>query len=668
MKKLIYLWLFMPLIVIAQPDRPQQMADSLWQVWQDETRSDSVRLDALDAFIWRVYLFTQPDSAFYFAQMEYEFASNRSLQRQMADALNTQGITFAIRSNYKNAIDYFVSSLKIKEEIGDLKGVANLLNNIGIIYEKQRDYQQAIDYYMQSMEIQEELGNMKGMANALNNIGNSFYNQNEYVNAIEYHERSLIIKEETGDKKGISESLNNLGLVYQKQGNSAKALDAFTQSLKIKEEFGDKQAIANTLNNIGFLYLELGNYDSALEFSQRALDIADEIGAVSQTRDAANSLWIIYKKTANYKQSLEMYELHVKMNDSILSEENVKEVIRQEYQYAYEKQAAADSVANAKAAEIKNAQIAQQQAELKAKRNQQYGLFIGFVLMVILAGSTYFRFKSKKKANEVLHKTLTDLKATQQQLIHAEKMASLGELTAGIAHEIQNPLNFVNNFSEVSHELIDELNEEIENEEYEEVKLIATDVKTNLEKITHHGKRAEAIVKGMLQHSRNSSGQKEPTDIRALAEEYLKLSYHGLRARDENFQAHFSITANESIPKIKIVAQDMGRVLLNLINNAFYAVDKKSKQGIENYQPEISVEIKKLDEKIEIRVKDNGDGIPKEIKDKIFQPFFTTKPTGEGTGLGLSLSYDIVNKGHNGTLNVISKENKGTEIVILLPI
>ena len=668
MKRLIYIGLFVPILSIAQPGPPQQMADSLWQVWQDETLSDSMRLDAMNTFIWRAYLFTQPDSAFYYAQMEYEFARNKGLQMQMADALNTQGISFAIRSDYENAINYFVSSLKIKEEIGDQTGVADLLNNIGIIYENQGDYQQAIDNYSQSMEIQEELGNKKGMANALNNIGNIYYNQNDYAKATDYHKRSLKLKEELGDKKGISESLNNLGLVYQKQGEATKALDAFTHSLHIKEEFGDKQTIANSLNNIGFLYLEQGNYDSALLFSLRALNIAKKIGAVFQTRDAANSLWEIYQKTGNYKQALEMYKLHVQMRDSILSEKNVKEVIRQEYQYAYEKQAAADSVANAKEAEIKNAQIAQQQAELKAKRNQQYGLFIGFVLMVILAGSTYFRFKSKKKANEVLHKTLADLKATQQQLIHAEKMASLGELTAGIAHEIQNPLNFVKNFSEVNRELITELREEIENGDFEEVKAIADDLEQNEVKIIHHGKRADAIVKGMLQHSRSSSGQKEPTNINALADEYLRLAYHGLRAKDKSFNADFKTAFDTDIPKIEIIPQDIGRVLLNLINNAFYTVDKKAKQNEGDYKPEVLVRTKKLDNKIEISVKDNGNGIPEEIKDKIFQPFFTTKPTGEGTGLGLSMSYDIITKGHRGELRVETIAGEGTEFIILLPI
>ncbi len=268
---------------------------------------------------------------------------------------------------------------------------------------------------------------------------------------------------------------------------------------------------------------------------------------------------------------------------------------------------------------------------------------------------------------EELRISFENLKAAQSQLIQSEKMASLGELTAGIAHEIQNPLNFVNNFSEVSNELIDEMMEEIDNNDLEEVKAIAGDVKQNLDKINHHGKRADAIVKGMLQHSRSSDGKKEPTDINALADEYLRLAYHGIRAKDKSFNAALKTDFDESIGKVNIAAQDVGRVILNLITNAFYAVDEKKLSAAENYEPTVTVSSKKNAEKIEIKVADNGNGIPKSALDKIFQPFFTTKPTGQGTGLGLSLSYDIV-KAHGGELKVETNMNEGTQMRIILPL
>jgi len=267
-----------------------------------------------------------------------------------------------------------------------------------------------------------------------------------------------------------------------------------------------------------------------------------------------------------------------------------------------------------------------------------------------------------------LEKTLTDLQATQQQLVHSEKMASLGELTAGIAHEIQNPLNFVNNFSEVSGELIDEMNEEIKKGDLKEVTAIGADLKENLTKIHHHGKRADSIVKGMLQHSRSNNGQKEPTDLNALADEYLRLAYHGLRAKNKSFNATMETDFDTKLPKVNVVPQDIGRVLLNLITNAFHAVGDRKETSLEGYEPTVWVKTRITDNGVEITVRDNGGGIPENIKDKIFQPFFTTKPTGEGTGLGLSMSYDIVTKGHGGQLKVISEVGAGSEFLIILPV
>ena len=269
--------------------------------------------------------------------------------------------------------------------------------------------------------------------------------------------------------------------------------------------------------------------------------------------------------------------------------------------------------------------------------------------------------KEIKKAYDELEMAHADLKATQNQLIHSEKMASLGELTAGIAHEIQNPLNFVNNFSEVSEELLEEMKEEIESGNKEDALQIVQDLTQNLGKINHHGQRASSIVKGMLQHSRASSDEKQLTDINALADEYLRLAYHGLRAKDKSFNANYTTELAEGLPEINVVPQDIGRVLLNLINNAFQAVREVA-------DPEVVVTTKHSAESIEISVKDNGPGIPEDIKGKIFQPFFTTKAAGEGTGLGLSLSYDIVTKGHGGEIKVKTEPGKGAEFVIYLKV
>ena len=372
----------------------------------------------------------------------------------------------------------------------------------------------------------------------------------------------------------------------------------------------------------------------------------------------------IYQQTGKAEKANQAYQVYINLKDSILSDQEKFRTIS----FETEQQITDNEIAISKLESVN---------KLSAQsRNFTIGIA---ALLFILAGSIYYRFQSKKKANKVLEKTLTDLKSTQSQLIQSEKMASLGELTAGIAHEIQNPLNFVNNFSEVSAELVDEMNDEIGKGNIEDAKQIAQDLKQNLEKINLHGKRAGDIVKGMLQHSRSSNGVKAPTDINALCDEYLRLSYHGLRAKDKSFNATMIPIAigtdfDESIGKINIIPQDIGRVVLNLLTNAFYVVGERLKAGKAElvdagiiYEPTVIVSTKKVDDKVFISIKDNGGGIPQKVLDKIFQPFFTTKPTGQGTGLGLSLSYDII-KAHAGELKVETKEGEGSEFIIKLPV
>jgi signal transduction histidine kinase len=274
----------------------------------------------------------------------------------------------------------------------------------------------------------------------------------------------------------------------------------------------------------------------------------------------------------------------------------------------------------------------------------------------------------KQKAKLKIEKAYKELKSTQAQLIQREKMASLGELTAGIAHEIQNPLNFVNNFSEVSTELLDEMQAELKQGHTPDALQIAAEVKNNLQKISHHGRRADVIVKNMLQHSRKTSGSKEPADLNALVDEYLRLSYHGFRAKDKSFNAILETHFDPTVGKVNMIGQDIGRVLLNLFNNSFYSVAKKNAAEGKEYEPIIIVSTVRKDDVVEVYVKDNGVGISETVLDKIYQPFFTTKPTGEGTGLGLSLSYDIITKGHGGKMEVETREGEGAEFIIYLPV
>jgi ligand-binding sensor domain-containing protein/signal transduction histidine kinase len=311
-----------------------------------------------------------------------------------------------------------------------------------------------------------------------------------------------------------------------------------------------------------------------------------------------------------------------------------------------------------------------------------YGLLLILIIYItdrvqrrrLIAKERHRTMQRELEQAKEIEKSYHELKVAQTQLIQSERMASLGELAAGIAHEIQNPLNFVNNFSEVSADLIRDMNDEIDKGNTDEAKEIAADLIQNLEIISQHGKRASSIVRGMLEHSRTSKGEKRPVNINALADEFLRLSYHGLRVKDKSFNASFRLEADESLPRVNVVPQDMGRVFLNLINNAFFVVSERAKMADKDYKPEVIIATKYLGDKVEIRIKDNGTGIPDEIKDKIFQPFFTTKPTGEGTGLGLSLSYDIV-KAHGGEILVETRKDEGlsageagTVFIIQIPI
>lgn len=401
-------------------------------------------------------------------------------------------------------------------------------------------------------------------------------------------------------------------------------------------------------------------YMALLRIKQNRIDEAIALLARDIERMGNDRLYLLkdyklmaelYKKIGKNEKAAETYAIFIAMQDSLLADQDHYRTISFE----------AEQQMNDKEQSIQKLESQNKIATLS--RNFLIGIA---ALLVLLAAGLYNRFLYKRKANIVLEETLANLKSTQTQLIQSEKMASLGELTAGIAHEIQNPLNFVNNFSEVNHELIGEMEQEIQKGNMSEVSALGKLIKENQEKITHHGKRADSIVKGMLQHSRSSTGLKESTDINALADEYLRLAYHGLRAKDKSFNTAMKTEFDDSISKIEIMKQDIGRVILNLITNAFYAVNDKKKQHLDGYEPTVLVKTRKAGDKVEVIVKDNGNGIPENVREKIFQPFFTTKPAGEGTGLGLSLSYEIV-KSHNGELKMSTTIGEGTEFIIQLP-
>ncbi len=482
------------------------------------------------------------------------------------------------------------------------------------------------------------------------NLGNMYLTLRNVDSTTFYYLESVRLGLACNYLQYTSAAYNGLGEINYLQGNLPQARSYYNKA--IEAAFGQKNNIAlgAAMVNIAKLLNKQGNRDSAYYFAQQSMQTYQPLNMDNLMASAYRTMSEVFESGRQYDSAYFYLSLATVVKDSLQTTENSRKFQNLEF----------------------NEQIRQQELANEKEKSQarlrMYGLIAGLAAIAIMACILYWSNVRKRKTNMVLNKTLQNLKSTQAQLIQSEKMASLGELTAGIAHEIQNPLNFVNNFSEVNTELIDELKSELATGNMQSANEIADDIKENSEKINHHGKRADAIVKGMLQHSRSSSGVKEPTDINALADEYLRLAYHGLRAKDKSFNAAMKIELDPMLPKINVVPQDIGRVILNLITNAFYTVNEKKSQTNLGYDPTVTVSTKEKNGSVEIRVKDNGNGIPQKVLDKIFQPFFTTKPTGKGTGLGLSMSYDIITKGHGGELKVETKEGEGAEFIIILPI
>ncbi len=588
------------------------------------------------------------------------------------------GIVYSNLGKFPEALENYFQSLSIREKLGDTLGISSSINGIGAIYFVQGKFTDALNNYLKSLQFSKQINYLSGIETATANIGEVYFRLGKYDEAQEYLLKAFKINQTTGNKETGAFLSSILASIYLKQGKYEDAVTANQTSKQLAIEIGSQEYISRSLLGVGEVNLALKNYEKAFSLTQQGINIARQIGFIELVRDGNETMSKISEAKGLGMQALYYYQQFKIYADSINNQQTEKRTANLATDYEYTKKEI-----------VVKAEQEKKRIEFQKKTNQQrwiiFSAFAALFSALLVAWLIYRSRQKEKKANYLLHqqnividkqknnveKALSDLKATQAQLIQSEKMASLGELTAGIAHEIQNPLNFVNNFSEVNKELLEEMKEEIDNGNTEEVKAIVNDVIYNQEKITEHGKRADAIVKGMLQHSRSSSGIKEPTDINRLADEYMRLAHHGFRAKDPRDSANKSFNAtmktdfDETIGNINIIPQDIGRVILNLINNAFYVVDEKKKQNDGGYEPTVSVSTKKVNGKVEIKVADNGNGIPQRVLDKIFQPFFTTKPTGQGTGLGLSLSYDIV-KAHGGEIKVKSND-QGAEFIICLP-
>ncbi len=588
------------------------------------------------------YVYSYPDSAILYAKPGLQLAQKLNFVNGQINLLQTLEAAYSTKGNYPQSLHLNFEELNLVEKLGNPLLVARALLDIGDSYSYAGNQRMAISYYKRA---ESNRAFSKDGETVPVFIGQAYLKLNKVDSALIYTNKAYASDIKRKEDHWAVPYIT-LGEIYEKMGDNTSAMAFYQQSIKLSQVNNDKVRVYLDLANI---YKNIGKPDSSIYYAHKSLNISLRSSLPFSVVDAAKLLSTLYRFQHNSDSTLKYQDVMLAAKDSAFSIEK----IRQMENFAFDEKTRQQAIID--------------KHEQYRNKVRMFSLIAGVLVFLVLVIILWRNNRHKQKANKVLEATLDNLKATQTQLIQSEKMASLGELTAGIAHEIQNPLNFVNNFSEVSIELLNEMEAELKRGETEDAIDIASDVKQNLEKINHHGKRADAIVKGMLQHSQSGSGTKEPTDINSLAGECMRLSYHGLRAKDKSFTAELGSHLDETLPKLNVIPQDMVRVMLNLFNNAFYAVNQKQKTEGSDYKPEVSITTSFENGQVVIKVKDNGVGIPDAIKDKIMQPFFTTKPTGEGTGLGLSLSYDIVVKGHGGSIQVNSKEGEGSEFIIQLP-
>lgn len=624
--------------------------------------------------------------------------------KALAWQLVSLGITERILGKYGDAMEHMMESLKISRSIGDSLTTVEALLAIAFTYAFVERPEDALKFQRQALDIFRNMNDSLGIARVYNDMGVTNMKAGRYEVALSQHRAALAIRLKSSENYYTFASFLYIGDLLEKLNRTPEAIQNYEEALNYTKYSSFKTSQIDTEISLGKAYLKLPDYPKALNMLTFAYSLAVEMGDGSFQAQAALLIAKVYLAQEKPHQALnwlrkaekaadgsplvylaDIYEniaqTYFKLNDfrnaylnqqkysivkdSLVVTENLEKITKLSNRLDFENKLSLQNQQHEKQMILNQSQIKRE----KLTRNfSLFGMFVAMVLMII----AFIRYFEKQKLNNKLSETLSDLKSTQSQLIQSEKMASLGELAAGISHEIQNPLNFVNNFSEVSKELIVEAKEGLaslfnNDSNYHPVKEILDDVEENLDKINHHGKRADSIIKGMLQHSRSSSGTKEPTDLNALADEYLRLAYHGLRAHDKSFNATMETDFDPGLGKVRLIPQDIGRVILNLITNAFYAVNEKRKSAPESYQPFVKLSTRKTNGAVKVVVYDNGNGMSQHVLEKIFQPFFTTKPAGQGTGLGLSMSYDIVTKGHGGELKVETTEGKGTTFTVKIP-
>ena len=669
--RLHWLGVLLPLVALLLAGRPPAVAravppalqsravDSLRQLLA-RPQSDTNRvllLCQLSDQLWT----QRTDSAAGYARKALGLARRIGYRHGQGEALNRLGAALR-ESNLARALELFQQSLRLAEATHDQRLKAQNLRSIGIIYVYLRDQRQGLAYYFRALKIGEQLHDERRVVIELSNIGLAYDLFNQLDSARLFQERAYALARRLHTPTNYI--LYGLGNVARKQGQVAQARDFYHRSIAESKQVRHLRSLNFAYVGLATLFQQLGQSDSSIYYARLGCQAGRTNGFLRGVLNAATLLTQDFKARGLPDSALKYQSLMLVMKDTLFGQEKVMRLQSLNYREQQRAQQAAAS-----------------QAALKV-RYRTFGLVAGLVVLLALALLLGRHARQQQHAREALEQSLAELKTAQDQLVQREKMAFLGELTAGIAHELQNPLNFVKNFAEVSTELVDEISDEQGDPTGQNSARntalkaeILAGLKQNLQKISQHGQRASSIIRGMLEHSRTGAGQREVTDLNALVDESLRLAYQGLRTKEKGFTAHLVTDFDPELPRVAVVPQDLGRVLINLFTNAFHAVQQRQRQLPADhlgpgliYRPEVAVTTQSVTGGIEIRIRDNGTGIPEAVRAKIFQPFFTTKSVGEGTGLGLSLSHDIVTTGHGGTLRVETQEGQGAEFIIALPV
>ncbi len=632
-------------------------------------RNDSAKyISALKLYFY--YEESNRDSALYFANRCVLLSNSNGQKLNAAMAMSHNAYQLLNLGRYGESLQFLLDAYTIAEDPANERSfwlydsvVAPSRKRIhalsythsihGVLMSRIQNPEQEIFHFTTAKKLALQINNAVRLTIANMNLGRTYLSLKRYDTALLYEKDAEKIAFQSGFTRF-------LGLVYCLQGNiylnmhdTVSARNIFFQAMVWANKESHLSSLALACYELAKVHLKENNADSSFFYIKKGISVLRALRASSAVGfNISNGYEVLGKvfQLMGQKDSVIKYQMLSLHTGDSSYQSRINQL---------------SSFHNLTLRETLRLQNIEKEKKIYQERVRNYALLSGVIILSLVAFVLFRSNRQRKRINKNLEDTLQHLHTTQSQLVQSEKMASLGELTAGIAHEIQNPLNFVNNFSDLNKELLQEMREELSKGNLADASQIAADVISNEEKINHHGKRADGIVKGMLQHSRSSSNTKEETDINALVDEYLRLAYHGLRAKDKSFNATMITDFDDSVGMISMIPQDIGRVILNLITNAFYVVDQKKKRLGEGFEPTVTVSTKKRQGKVEISVKDNGDGIPQNILDKIFQPFFTTKPTGEGTGLGLSLSYDIV-KAHGGELQVETKEGEGSIFQIIM--